>query len=268
MLVKEFLEQNIGDNVEPYKLINHIVPMQKWYHEILKRDGQASFANLAKRRPIANEPQGYITLKSFFDPTNEGGFYDSQPEEWMNDLNCFMQEYGNWKIDEDSIVYDNTYNAQGNIEDNIDYQMITIANPNGIAYESRDLLLMRCSVSLDPRGYYTDYCMAIFDNSTNTTDLHYQATAFLNRNFTVMNGVLTVKQNNNYKHYDLEITASALNCEMTVEFYPEDDDANSEVTIYTCDDLSDVLAELSEQLDIPINKLSLHDVEYLSESEE
>lgn len=272
MLLKEFLNKNIGNDIEPYKLVNHIQPMNKWYQDMLTRDGQASFANWTKRRPIANEPHGYITLKSFFNPEYEGGFYDDQPEYWVNNLKKLIKEHANWEIDEDNLVHDNTYNNQGNIEDYIDYQIFTIVNPNTSEYKSLDLLLMRCSVSLDPRDYYTDYCLAVFDNSQDTNDKHYKANSFLDRQFIVMDGSLTIydKSTKDYKYYDATATATANNGNMLLALYNEDSEDVSELDISACDDLTDLLTEIADYLDADPkqDKMSLHDIKYLSEPQE
>lgn len=280
MLLKDYLTQNLGDKFDEYRFIDHLMPMKKWYQMIKETDGQASFANPNLRMPIADEPSGYITLKSFFDPENVGGFYDDQPLDYVENIKELLAKYGDWNVD--SVDQDNTYNQMGNIEDYVDYKLLHLsqANEANPAYEGRDLLLMRCGTSLDPRGNYTDYCGAIFD--CDSID-HYHANSYLNRQFNVMNADLTAynTETKKYEYYAISIDSCA-NSEMsTLELYSlssQDTEASDrelitdeqslEIPGFDPDNISDLIEFICDNycLDKDKNRLSIHNIQFCSES--
>lgn len=273
MLLKDYLTQNIGNEFDKYRLIDHIMPMTKWYKMIGETDGQASFVNPNLRKSIASDPRGYITLKSFFDPKNVGGFYDDQPLAYVEKVKDLIDICGDWNVD--SVDQDNTYNQTGSIEDYVDYTLLHLsktidANP---ACESRDLLLMRCGTSLDPRGNYTDYCGAIFD--CDSID-HYNANGYLNRRFNVMNADLTAynTKTKKYEYYEISIYSYA-NSEMSMldlynysSYKLIDDEQPLEMPGFDPDDMTDLIEFICDyyDLDRDKNRLSIHNIQFCSES--
>ena len=267
MLLKDYLTQNLGDDFDQYRLIDHIMPMKKWYQMIEEIDGQASFVNPNLRKPIANEPRGYITLKSFFGPKNVGGFYDGQPLAYVENVNDLIAKYGDWNVD--SAEQDNTYNQMGSIEDYVDYKLLHLSKQD----EGADLLLMRCGTSLDPRDNYTEYCGAIFDcDSIN----HYNANSYLNRQFNVMNADLTIynTKTKKYEYYTISVDSCA-NDEMSIISLDSvsdheliNDDQPTEIPGFDPDDMGDLIESICDNYDLDKdkNRLSIHNIEFCSES--
>lgn len=267
--LKEYLTENQGDDFEEYRLIDHIVPMDKWYKDILSVQGQSSFANPNLTQPIADEPRGYITLNEFFDPKNTGNF-DGQAQSYVTNIKDLLTEYGNWEIEDEAC--DNTYNWEAPIEDYIDFIRLHLVNPESRSYDAIDLLLMRCGVNLDPRGNYTDFCGAIFDCSISSDD-HYNSAMYFSRIFNVANADITVfnTKTNKYEYWYLSVDASANSDTMTIDLMPVDDsysvfdsepiEALSEADY---DDLHDALTENCNLA--PENRLSIRNLEYCCES--
>lgn len=280
MLLKDYLTQNLGDEFDEYRFIDHLMPMKKWYQMIGKTDGQASFVNPNLRKPIADEPRGYITLKSFFDPKNVGGFYDGQPLAYVKNIKELIAKYGDWNVD--SADRDNTYNQMGSIEDYVDYKLLHLSKQDDAhsADEGADLLLMRCGTSLDPRGNYTDYCGAIFD--CDSID-HYNANSYLNRQFNVMNADLTVYNTKagKYEYYTVSVDSCAndemsmLNldnvtsqCAATSDQELITDGQSLEMPGFDPDDMGDLIEFICDNyhLDKDKNRVSIHNIKFCSES--
>lgn len=273
MLLKDYLTQNLGDEFDEYRFIDHLMPMKKWYQMIKETDRQASFANPNLRMPIADEPRGYITLTSFFDPKNVGGFYDDQPLAYVENIKELIAKYGAWNID--SAEQDNTYNQMGGIEDYVDYKLLHLsqANEANPADEGADLLLMRCGTSLDPRGNYTDYCGAIFD--CDSID-HYNANSYLNRQFNVMNADLTVynTKTRRYEYYTVSVDSCAndemsmLNLNSISDHELISDDQAMEMPGFDPDDINDLIESICDNYDLDKdkNRLSIHNIEFCSQS--
>lgn len=273
MLLKDYLTQNLDNEFDEYRLIDHIMPMTKWYQMIKETDGQASFANPNLRKSIADEPRGYITLKSFFDPENVGGYYDGQPLTYVESIKELLAKYGAWNVD--SVDQDNTYNQMGSIEDYVDYKLLHLNSQDDShsADEGVDLLLMRCGTSLDPRGNYTDYCGAIFD--CDSID-HYNANSYLNRQFNVMNADLTVynTKTRRYEYYTVSVDSCA-NDEMSIISLDSvsdheliNDDQSVEMPGFDPDDMGDLIESICDNYDLDQdkNRLSIHNIEFCSQS--
>lgn len=267
--LKEYLTENQGDDFEEYRLIDQIMPMDKWYKDILSVQGQASFANPNLTRPIANKPRGYITLKEFFDPKNTGDF-DGQAQSYVTNIKDLLTEYGNWEIKDEAC--DNTYNWKAPIEDYIDFIRLHLVDPESHSYDAIDLLLMRCGVNLDPRGNYTNFCGAIFDCSISSDD-HYNSAMYFGRIFNVANADITVfnTKTNKYEYWYLSVDASANSDTMTIDLMPVDDlysvfdsEPIEVLSEADYDDLHDVLTENCNLA--PENRLSIRNLEYCCES--
>lgn len=141
------------------------------------------------------EPHGLITLNSIFDPQNCSD-EEGHPEEFVDDLHAFMQQFGNWEITDFS--EDSTAEYVSPMENDLVIQEITIANPEGRAFESKDLLLINVP------NYDYHQIVAIFDNDL---DKHINADAFVALNFTLVDGSFKI---NNQEYY-FQISGQLLN---------------------------------------------------------
>lgn len=272
----EYLHQNQGNVVEKYYLINHVMPITDWLQMVLHAQGQASWANLNETQPIADKPRGCITIKSFFNPDWIGGYFDGQPEEYVDNLDNFILNYGKWEVTD--VKRDNTYNWTAPIEDYIDYTRITVANPDVREFDSKDILLFRCGLGLDPRDDYTDYGIAIFDNQTGD---HYNEEAYWSRNFNVANGDLLVfdPKTKKTQNYCVSIDTSATSESYTLALFCQDDtpmdkqivDTSEPIDCYNFDpeEKEDITDAVMDQCDLtPANKLQVENLQYCCELNE
>lgn len=162
---------------------NNVVTITDFRQALNEAQKQDSFASVTKTKPLANKAHGLITLDSVFDP--ELCFdEDGHPEEFVDDLDDFLDEYGNWEVTEQENG-DNTYNYMSPVETDINMNQITIVNPDTDDYESKDICFFKVNTGIDPRAGYTDCVIAIFNNDLGE---HYNATMFWNLSFNVITG--------------------------------------------------------------------------------
>lgn len=222
---------------EPYSatdtscVLDDVITISQFLKELPTTKGQKSFTDMIGTDPINKKPHGLITLDSIFDPKN---CYQEEghPESFVDDINDFLDQYGNWEVTETS--GDNTYNYNSPVEDYVNMNQITIVNPDSEAYESKDIVLMSAGLSLDPRGGYTDDVIAIFDNDL---DEHYDSQGFLMTRFELIDGSLNhaghkynygIQSTMSNESYFLDLnednfnTPDALTDEFEINFDPDD----------------------------------------------
>ena len=266
--LKEYLTKPYS-NTDTTSLWDDCISINRFYQELPEMQGQASFANYFKTRNIVKAPRGYVTLKAFFDPKNVGNF-DGQVEAWMTDKNKFMQNYDNWKVDSAMRESDNTYNYQGLIEDDLAFNRITIVNPDSRVFESKDLLLLRANISLDPRGNYTPNVIAIFDNDL---DDHYQAASFMGRHFSVLEAEFTVDGTKYYMDADTSALSDTYSCYFNTESSTNIFADNDQIDLYfdptdkedIIDTIKTAINDLTD-LDVDKTDFELTNVKYFCES--
>ena len=135
---------------------------------------QKSFAiNTTVKHPLRTNG-----LISTCDLLNEIGGYG----EPANDVEEFLQEYGNLEIIKDS--YDNTYNYAGYLDNYINFSMFDLEN-------DQTLVTLSVCLGLDPRSAYTRSVAVVFESeydfleafSKNFQLLDFEFTAFGGKKF-------------------------------------------------------------------------------------
>lgn len=188
-LLKDWL--NDPENNTNY---DNIMNFDDFYQLITTGKGQ--YAYTGKPLPITKPACGFITLPSIFDKTNIGD-YDEQPDAWVLDKKKLLEKYGNWEVT--GYEMNNTYNQLAPVETNFEYDRLSIVNPKGDIFDSKDLLFLSVSVGADIRAGYTPNCVAIFDNFLGD---HTNCEAWLNNIYEIANGQASV----NDKLYDFSIS--------------------------------------------------------------
>lgn len=256
--LKEYLTEPDYDGST---LLDDIMTITDFNHQLTSLKGQKSFANPTLTRPITTKPHGYITLPSIFDPQN---CYqeDGHPESFVDDLPAFLQTYSNWEVTD--IEGDNTYNYNSPVEDYINMTRVTIVNPNVDAFTSKDLMFLRVGLGLDPRGGYSNSVIAIFDNDLGE---HYDATMFGNVPFDLISGSFIYNQTQ--YEYIIEGTLaneeSLLNISQSNGNLPVELDDQFEVFLdgADTDDLKDTLTKTMNNAFNRQHKIEQLSIEYL-----
>lgn len=251
--VKDFLQ---GDNIDEKDYLTDMTSYHDFYQAIKTNDA------------LNDAPKGLIPLMDFFDEENQGDF-EGEMESVVNNLDDFIEEYGNWTTDPDEAVYDNTYNYMGQIASPIDFAIIHMVNPNSRAYEAKDLLLMKVCLNSDVRGGYTEYVGALFDSDIDNGD-HYQALSFLSRRFNVFNCDMKI----NGVKYIVSVDATAMQDTQDISIISDDNEEDYEDDSYAeeeyeddsyaidLDDKDDIAHAISEIMDIDPNEIKLNNLDY------
>lgn len=238
-----------GDNVDAKNYLADSVPYDDFYRLVENMSAD----------------HGQIDLKHFFDNKNEGDM-DGEAECFVNDFDDFLNTYGDWMINDpdEDVVIDNTYNYGSNIAQAVAFVLIHIVDPDSATYESKTIALMNTCLASDVRGEYSHYGIAIFDESTNITDINYNAFAFLGRRFNVANGTVLI----NGKEFDLALDTTALSDTYSIYLSSEnssteyDDESGLEFT----PDNEDLIEEIKEITDCTDVQLVNIDYETYSEN--
>lgn len=241
--VKDFLQ---GNNVDAKDYLNDMTSYHDFYQAIKANDS------------LNNTPKGLISLTDFFDEDNQGDF-DGEMESVVNNLDDFIEEYGNWTTDPDETVYDNTYNYMGQIASPVDFMIIQIVNPNSRAYEAKDLLLMKVCLDSDVRGGYTEYVGALFDADIDNGD-HYKALSFLSRRFNVFGCDIEI----NGVKYALSVDATAMQDTQDISIISDDnkEDYEDDSHAIDLDEKDDILDAISEIMGVNSKIITLNNFDY------
>ena len=260
--LKEYLTEPYSA-VDTSCLLDDCTTISNFRKSLSEIKGQASFASTMLTKPIHQEPRGYITIDSVLDP--ESCYQeDGHPEVFVDDLDNFIKKYGDWEVNETD--GDNTYNYMAPVEDDLSLNRITIVNPEGRSFESKDLLLISASLSLDPRGNYTEAVIAIFDNDDGE---HYDATAFGMVEYTLVDGSF-VLGNDPLKDKTIEfsISGTLANDSVHLTLYDPDnefvEDYEAPADLTESEDITNMVKDALKENDQPteICNLKYH---YLSE---
>lgn len=241
MTLKEVLDrENILDDILSADQFRKMLTTQKV---------QGSFASYDLNTPLTTKARGLITMPEVFNSFH-GIAYDADT---VNDVKKFLNDYGTWTVSE--TMGDNTYNYCAPAEDYINTDILTIVKPDnytdndpysGTNCDCIDVVLFSCGVSLDPRGGYTQYMIALFDNDSND---HYRMAEWFNKSYDLVSGSF----NYNNKAFNFGIDGS-LNSE-TVEIFIDAEDKNDYTSYFDdsqCvdttepDDIKDALKEIME----------------------
>ena len=239
-----------GDNVDEKDYLEDSVPYNDFY-------------DIVKAVPTDH---GEIDLKHFFDKKNEGDM-EGEAECFVNDLDAFLNKYGDWMINDpdEDVVIDNTYNYGGNIAQAVAFVLIHIVDPDSATYESKTVALMKVCLASDVRGEYSPYGIAIFDESTNITDINYNAFAFLGRRFNVANGTVLI----NGEKFDLSLDTYALSDTYSIYLSSRENssiDYDDESGLEFTPDNEDLIDEIKEITDCTDVQLVSIDYETYSEN--
>lgn len=225
--LREYMTEPYSKVIDNTTLLDETMPLSEFLQELDHTQKRTNFASPAHYKPLTTKPHGLITLKSVFDPElcyDETG----HPEEFVDNLNEFLDIYGDWEVTE-SDDGDNTYNHAANIEADINFNQVTIVNPSSDTFDSKDLLFMSVNTGIDPRAGYTDNVIAIFNNDSGE---HYNVTTFWwNITFTIATG--TFSYNNEKYFFDFH-------CQLGTDNYF--------VTIST-DDFDKMVSALDDEFD-------------------
>lgn len=241
MTLKEVLDrENVLDDILSADQFRKMLTTQKV---------QSSFVSYDLDAPLTSKARGLITMPEVFN--NFGGI--TCDAEDVNDVKKFIDDYGNWLVTD--TMSDNTYNYCAPAEDYINYNVLTIQKPDNFADDDIysgsdcdciDVVFFSCGVTLDPRGGYTQYMIALFDNDLND---HYRTAEWFNKRYQIVSGSF----NYNNKAFNFEMDGS-LNSE-TVEIYIDAEDENNYISCFDdsqCvdtterDDIKDALKEIME----------------------
>lgn len=249
---------------EPYNitgsetLLDNVIPISKLLEILKTQTRPTSFAHpTVDPKPISQKPQGFITLKSIFDPSETHNDFNSFPEEYVDDIEDFLDRYGSWELDPDDIQFDNTYNYASPIETEIRTESITITNPDSEAFESKDLLLMSPCISLDVRDAYLPFVIAIFDNQTGD---NYDLQEFGIQNFNIVTGSFNYC-NESYL-FDIDTQICSPTCQLTLTL-----DSDAKNIANELNDVFEITIDPSDKNDIKTEIESiLHDFDHKSDT--
>lgn len=241
--VKDFLQ---GNNIDEKVYLNDMVS----YHDF--------YQSIAKNNVLNDTPKGLISLMDFFDENNQGDF-DGEMESVVNNLDKFIEEYGNWVTDPDEVICDNTYNYMGQIASPVDFVIIQMVNPNSRAYEAKDLLLMKVCLDSDVRGGYTEYVGALFDADTDNGG-HYKALSFLSRRFNVFNCDMEI----NGVKYTVSVDATAMQDTQDISIISDDNEEDYEDDSHAIDldDKDDIADAIGEIMGVNSKIITLDNLDY------
>lgn len=195
---------------------------------------QMSFAT----NETVKHPRRSNGLISTYDLLNELKEYG----EPVNDLQEFLEEYGEMEILEDS--YDNSYNYNGYLDNYVNFSMFDLEN-------DQTLVTLSVCLGLDPRSAYTRSIAIVFESnydfleafSTDFQLLDFEFTAFDGKKFY---GVFDAGALSEFGY--LSITDKATG---ETEYYDETVMNPGDV-----DDIKDTVAEIMETDEISIDKIN------------
>ena len=195
---------------------------------------QKSFAT----NETIKHPRRSNGLISTYDLLNELKGYGDP----VNDVEEFLQEYGEMEILED--CYDNTYNYNGYLDNYINFSTFELEN-------DQTLVTLSVGLGLDPRGVYTRNVALVFESKYDFLEAFSKDFQLLDFEFTAFDG----------KKFYGSFDAGALN-----EFGYLDitDQATGESVCYDetimdagdIEDIKDTVAEILETDEISIDKIN------------
>lgn len=249
---------------DPSTLRDDTVGIAQFRQMLTEAKGQDNFASPSLTRPITQQPQGYITLLSIFDPRNCYQM-EGHPECFVENVDHFIAQYADWEVMISDELGDNTYNYNSPVEDYIQMQRVTIVNPNAHGYESKDLMFLSAGLGLDPRGAYTEKVMAVFDNDFGQ---HYDAESFGLIRYDVMQGEFDYYE----RHFEFSASSTLTDESYAINLGLADDSENFD-DVYELtydgadqDELKAALNDLLDDLYDGHHELTNLNVQYLSEA--
>lgn len=245
----DYENKTLKEVLKNENILDDILSADQFRKMLTTQKVQGSFASYDLNTPLTTKAHGLITMPEVFNNFH-GIDYDADT---VNDVKKFLNDYGTWTVSE--AMGDNTYNYCSPAEDYINTDILTIVKPDnytdndpysGTDCDCIDVVLFSCGVSLDPRGAYTQYMIALFDNDSND---HYSTAEWFNKSYDLVSGSF----NYNNKAFNFEIDGS-LNSE-TVEIFIDAEDKNVYTSYFDdsqCvdttepDDIKDALKEIME----------------------
>lgn len=197
--------KTLNDVLEENDVLRDTLPANGFYKMLKKQSVQSSFISCALDKPMTQKARGLITLPEIFNKDNFDGIdYTAKP---VNNIKKFVENYGSWVVSETR--GDNTYNYDSPIEDYINFNVVSLVNPE-IKSNCVDVVFFSCGLNLDPRGAYTKSMIAVFDNEEG---YHYDLLMFLNKNYAIVTG--SFEYNKDVYYFDV---SGSLCCD-TVDMY-------------------------------------------------
>lgn len=245
----DYENKKLIDVLKSENVLDDVLSADQFRKMLTTQKVQSSFVSYDLNTPLTTKARGLITMPEVFNSFH-GIDYDADT---VNDVKKFIDDYGDWLVTE--TMSDNTYNYCAPAEDYINYNVLTIQKPDNFAdddiYSGNDcdcidVVFFSCGVCLDPRGGYTQYMIALFDNDSND---HYKLAEWFNKRYQIVSGSF----NYNNKAFNFEIDGS-LNSE-TVEIYIDAEDENDYTSFFDdsqCidttepDDIKNALKEIME----------------------
>lgn len=260
----DYENKKLIDVLKSENILDDVLSADQFKKMLTTQKVQSSFTSYSLDKPLTTKAHGLITMPEVFNNFH-GIDYDADT---VNDVKKFIDDYGNWIVTE--VMGDNTYNYCSPTEDYINYNILTIQKPDnftdddiysGNSCDCIDVVFYSCCVALDPRGGYTKYMIALFDNDSHD---HYRTSEWFNRRYGIVDG--SFNYDNKAFSFDIDGT---LNSD-TVGIYIVTEDKNDYTSFFDdeqCVDttdkdcIKDALKEImeynTENNDANINNLKI-----------
>lgn len=243
-------------------VLDDILPADQFKKMLTTQQVQSSFTSYTLDTPLTNKARGLITMPEVFNDFS-GIDYDAEP---VNDVKKFVEKYGNWVVTD--TMSDNTYNYCAPTEDYINYTVLTIDKPdnfedddiyNGLNCDSLNVVFFQCGVNLDPRGGYTKYMIALFDNDMGG---NYKVAEWFNKSYQIVGGSF----NYNNRAYNFGLDGSLNSDTLDIYICSDDDNNYNEYDDNVCvdttdkDNIKDAIIETiknSDNNDVKIDNLKI-----------
>ena len=222
-------------------LVNEIVNKieTQGYEDFMKNyrdlEYQASWAGYS----TAKCPKSTDGLISTYDLFDELGL---SSEFVVNDVEKFVNEYGNLEIIQDT--YDNTYNYNGYLDRYVEFNIFDLEN-------DQVLVTLSVGLGLDPRSAYTKNVAMIFESD-------YDFLEVFSEQFQLLDFECTVDGKKYYGTFD----ANALSEYGYLELKDENDEIvyDNESTFLTTDleDMQDTISEILEKDQVVIDTIKYY----------
>ena len=222
----DYENKKLIDVLKSENVLDDVLSADKFRKMLTTQMVQSSFVSYDLNTPLTTKARGLITMPEVFNSFH-GINYDADT---VNDVKKFLDDYGDWLVSE--TMGDNTYNYCSPTEDYINTDILTIQKPDncadddiysGNSCDCIDVVFFSCGVCLDPRGGYTKYMIALFDNDSNN---HYKLAEWFNKRYQIVSGSF----NYNNKAFSFGIDG-ALNSD-TVEIYIDAEDENDYTSFF------------------------------------
>ena len=222
-------------------LVNEIVNMvdTESFKEFMENFGgleyQKSFStNMTVKHPLRTN--GLISTYDLFSEMSEYG-------EPVNDIEEFLQEYGEMEILEDS--YDNSYNYNGYLDNYVNFSTFDLEN-------EQTLIMLSVCLGLDPRSAYTKNVAMIFESKYDFLETFSKDWQLLDFEFTAFDG----------KKFYGSFDAGALSefGYLNIEDQATGENVCYDETIMDAGDIEDICDTVAEILEV--DKISIDKINY------